>query len=410
MTTRSRKSRLTEPRGRTGLRRGGGAVLVVTAAVALWACAGGAKSPESSAEAPGATANATEPVETAVSTSVRRFASNVNQAVGLAFDNRGRLLYAEKDSGRIVRVSGGKKRVLARLGVTGGAEAGLLGLAGDRRGNVYAYYTTGAAGCPNPTRSSGSGGDIDAHCVWSFSPSRGRLRAKKLVFSSNHPSSARNHVGGGLHFGPDGALYLGLGDLGENSDPDRGPGRAQSLAVPFGKILRLNPNATNKGASGNPKTCGNAANSSQRSISDGRIFACGLRNPYSFDWDSRKRLWAIDVGDSCDELNIIRSGVNYGWEPPRTDCAGSGAGRVIKRINGTPSGVAISKSRAAGSWRNDVFYCLFLSSELVRYDSRTRRATPVRSARGKCGYDLIARGNYIYMSDGNDIHRMRIRR
>ncbi|MGB0890417.1 MAG: hypothetical protein ACPGWS_09055, partial [Solirubrobacterales bacterium] len=127
---------MTEPRGRSGLRRGSGAVLVVTAAVALWACAGGAKSPDSSADERGATADASAPAETAVSTSVRRYVRNVNQAVGLAFDNRGRLLYAEKDSGRIVRYSGGKKRVLARLGVTGGSEAGLLGLAGDRRGNV----------------------------------------------------------------------------------------------------------------------------------------------------------------------------------------------------------------------------------------------------------------------------------
>lgn len=375
------------------------------AAVALWACAGGAKKSESST-----TEQASPQAEAAVSVSVRRYVSNVNQAVGLAFDNRGRLLYAEKDSGRIIRVSKGKKTVLARItDVAGGGEAGLLGLASDKSGNVFAYYTGASEGCPSPTRNSG-GGDIEDHCVWRFKPSGGRLAPDRLIFSSGHPSEASNHVGGGLHFGPDGGLYLGLGDLGENGDPDKGPGRAQSLSGPFGKILRLNPSATNRGAAGNPSTCGNADNSSQRNISDDRIWACGLRNPYSFDWDSSKRLWAVDVGDSCDELNIIRKGVNYGWEPPRTDCAGAGAGRVIRKISGTPSGVAISKSRAAGSWRNDVFYCLFIGGELVRYDSSSRRATPVRAAQGKCGYDLAARGNFIYMSNGNEISRMRIKR
>lgn len=345
-----------------------------------------------------------------MSSSVRRFASNLDQALGLTFDNRGRLLYAEKETGRIVRVSGGKKTVLARLQtVATSAEAGLLGLAADGRGRVFAYYVGSRAGCPNPTRTSGGSG-MEAHCIWRFKPSNGRLAADRLIFSSDHPSEGDNHVGGGLHIGPDGALYLGIGDLGENGDPDKGPGRAQSLSVPFGKILRLDPASTNRGASGNPKTCGNAENSSQRTISDGRIFACGLRNPYSFDWDSGKRLWSLDVGDACDELDLIKSGVNYGWQPPRTDCEGTGDGRVIKKITGTPSGLAIPKSSSAGSWRNDVFYCLFIEGKLIRYDTKTRQATEVPKARGRCGYDLAAKGSSIYMSDGTSISVLRIKK
>ena len=139
-------------------------------------------------------------------------------------------MYAEKDDGKIMRIARGKKTTLATLGVAGGGEPGLLGLAGDGSGNVFAYYTTSRGGCPNPTSAS-SGGEINAHCVWRFKPSGSRLKADKLVFSSGHPSDANNHVGGGLHFGPDGALYLGLGDLGENGDPDKGPGRAQRLSA-----------------------------------------------------------------------------------------------------------------------------------------------------------------------------------
>ncbi|MBJ7458183.1 MAG: PQQ-dependent sugar dehydrogenase [Thermoleophilaceae bacterium] len=360
----------------------------------LWACSSGnAKDPDPT-------------VPTAVAAaSAKTYVSGLSAAVGLAFDNKGRLLYAEKDQGRIMRVARGKKTTLATLGVAGGGEPGLLGLAGDSSGNVFAYYTTSRSGCPDPTSAS-SDGDINAHCIWRFRPSGGKLKADKLIFSSGHPSKASNHVGGGLHFGPDGALYLGLGELGENDDPDNGPDRAQSLSVPFGKILRLDPDATNRGAPGNPTTCGNADNSAQRKIEDGRIFACGLRNPYSFDWDRANQLWVAEVGDSCDEINVVRAGVNYGWEPPRTDCSGSGDGKPVLKLSGTPSGVAIPKSKQAGSWRNDVFFGIFAEASLKRYDIKSRKLSTVGTARGRAGWDLIANDRYIYMSSGSRISRL----
>jgi glucose/arabinose dehydrogenase len=380
-------------RGRKAL----GASLVVLAAISLWACSNGNANDSASAES---TAPAT--ISAAKATT---YASGLNAAVGLAFDNRGRLMYAEKDDGKIMRIARGKKTTLATLGVAGGGEPGLLGLAGDGSGNVFAYYTTSRGGCPDPTSAS-SGGEINAHCVWRFKPSGSRLKADKLIFSSGHPSDANNHVGGGLHFGPDGALYLGLGDLGENDDPDKGPGRAQSLSVPFGKILRLDPNATNKGAAGNPKTCGNAENTAQRTIVDDRIFACGLRNPYSFDWDRAGRIWVTEVGDSCDEIDIVRAGVNYGWQPPRTDCEGAGQGAPIIKTTGTPSGLAIPKSTQAASWRNDVFYGVFAESSLVRFDQTSRKRSKISTARGRTGWDLIANDRYLYMSNGSRISRL----
>jgi glucose/arabinose dehydrogenase len=297
-----------------------GASLVVLAAISLWACSSG-----NADDSVPAASNEPATISAAKATT---YASGLSAAVGLAFDNKGRLMYAEKDDGKIMRIARGKKTTLATLGVAGGGEPGLLGLAGDSKGNVFAHYTTSRSGCPNPTNGS-IGGEINAHCVWRFKPSGSKLKADKMIFSSGHPADANNHVGGALHFGPDGALYLGLGDLGENGDPDRGPGRAQNLSVPFGKILRLDPSRTNKGAAGNPTTCGNADNSAQRKIEDDRIFACGLRNPYSFDWDRAGRIWVAEAGDSCDEINLVKPGVNYGWEPPRTDCAGAGDGAPI---------------------------------------------------------------------------------
>jgi glucose/arabinose dehydrogenase len=389
MTSKSKIFRLTDRRTATAV------LLAVACAITLIACASG-----SAKESEG-------PSATAAAATVKTYVGSVNQGVGLAIDNKGRLLYAEKDTGRIIRVASGKKTALAKLAVAGGGEPGLLGLAADDKGNVWAYYTSSRAGCPKPTSGSSSG-SINAHCIWKFKPSGDKLKADRLVFSSGHPADAANHVGGGLHLGPDGQLYLGLGDLGENDDPNKGPGRAQSLDVPFGKILRLNPDATNKGATGNPTTCGNADNSAKRTITDRRIWACGLRNPYSFDWDTKGRLWVAEVGDGCDELDIVRAGVNYGWQPPRTDCSGAGQGKPIRKVTGTPSGVAVPKSKTAGSWRGQIFYCIFASGSLKRLDTSEGKTSTVGQASGKCGYDLLASGRYVYMSNGSQISRLRL--
>ncbi|MBJ7458184.1 MAG: PQQ-dependent sugar dehydrogenase [Thermoleophilaceae bacterium] len=342
--------------------------------------------------------------------SAKRIAST-SAAVGLSTDDRGRLIYGEHVRGEIVRVVGDKRRVLTRLSVASNIEPGLLGLAADDTGNVWASYTTSQSGCPDPTRAASDPVFVNAICVWRFRPAGALLRPDKLIFSSGHPSAWRTHFGGGMRFGPDGALYLGVGDLGDNDSPSLGPDRSQDLGNSFGKILRLNPNATNRGATGNPKTCGNADNSALREITDDRIYACGFRNPYSFDFDLLGRMWVADVGDECDELNLVRPGVNFGWQAPRTDCAGSRAGRphLKLRNSATPSGVAVPKSKAAGSARGDVFFGLFRDRVIKRYDFRNKELRTVPGTRGRAGWSLLATGHYLYMSDGDEIARLKLR-
>lgn len=391
------------------VRRPSAVLLASAAATLLWACASGASDrPESQTTNPTPAAEAT--AQTA-RTSFSRYVRSTDAAVGLAFDKRGHLLFAEKDSGRIIRFRRGRKTVLAKLGVVGGGEPGLLGLAVARNGNVFAYYTSSNASCPNPTRAS-SGGSLEGHCVWRFRPtSSGRLRADGRVFSAGHPSSANNHVGGGLHFGPDGALYLSIGDLGENDDPNNGPGRAQSLSVPFGKVLRLDPDGNNTPADGNPGECGNADNSSMRDASDKRIWACGLRNTYQFAFDVNGVMWGAEAGDSCDEINKVKPAVNYGWQPPRTDCSGKGAGTPVLKPGGTPSGITVLSDRKTGPWRNDVLFCRFTAGgSLMRYDQSSRRLSEVRSATGKCLFDMASRRNRVYISSGDSIYRLTVSR
>ena len=331
-------------------------------------------------------------------------------AIGLTIDSDDRLLYGEKIRGEIVRVEAGKKHVLTRLAVASNIEPGLVGIATNKKGFVWASYTTSQAGCPDPTNGT-STIYVNAICVWRFKPSGDGLKADKLIFSTGHPTAWRTHFGGGLDFGPDGALYLGVGDLGDNNDPTLGPARAQDVTVPYGKILRMNPNLTNRGVAGNPKTCGNADNTARRTVKDDRIFACGLRNPYSFDWDLHGRMWVADVGDKCDEINLVKPGVNYGWQPPRTDCAGAGAGGPVLKLQraATPSGVAVPKSAAAGTARGDLFFGIFRDNLVKRYNIRSKKLSTVPGVKGRAGWSLLAADQYLYMSNGEEISRLKLR-
>lgn len=404
MSKRFRSTERTSDVARSLLTAAGAATALV-----LVACSSGNAGPSNGASAQkGATVAAAATPKARAKTVL----ASADNAIGLANGPGGQVIYAEKDSGRIISLNGSKRKLLGRVGVASvGGEAGLLGLA-SRGTRVWAYYIGPRENCENP--SGASGGEIKAHCVWRLKLSSGRLKPDKLVFSAAHPSSAENHVGGGLRIGPDRQLYLGIGDLGENGDSTAGPARAQDLSVPFGKLLRLNPNATNQGSKGNPTTCGNADNSAQREIVDTRIWACGLRNPFSFDWDSNGRMWIAEVGDTCDELDIGHAGVNYGWQPPRenSDCAGSGKGKPILKLTDTPtpSGVAIPKSKSAGAWRNQVFFGVYADQSLTRYDPKTRRRARVRAAAGRTGWSLLARGNAIWMSNGEKISKLTLSR
>jgi len=107
------------------------------------------------------------------------------------------------------------------------------------------------------------------------------------------------HTGGGLRFGPDGYLYLSLGD------PNLSGGNAQDLSVLPGKILRFDSDGS--APSDNPFV--------EMPNADPLIFAYGLRNPYDFTFHPfTGSIFATDNGqDNCDELNIIDKGQNLGW-------------------------------------------------------------------------------------------------
>ncbi len=123
------------------------------------------------------------------------------------------------------------------------------------------------------------------------------------------PQPYTNHNGGQLAFGPDGYLYIAMGDGGSGGDPD---GNAQNLENLLGAILRVDVNNTETGLnyaipSDNPFV--------EMDNTRPEIYAYGLRNPWRFSFDSQNgNLWTGDVGQGeKEEINLIELGGNYGW-------------------------------------------------------------------------------------------------
>jgi hypothetical protein len=189
-----------------------------------------------------------------------------------------------------------------RSRVRSGGEQGLLGLAfhpsysGNRR--FFVYYTRAADGAIVIAEYAASAGNRDVADA-----------TERVLLTIPHPSFA-NHNGGMLAFGPDGYLYIGVGDGGSGNDP---PNNAQNKDALLGKLLRIDVN----GQSGSLPYAIPVSNPFFGSI-DGRdeIFAYGLRNPWRFAFDRlTNQLWIADVGQGDrEEVNTpIQNGGNYGW-------------------------------------------------------------------------------------------------
>ena len=176
-----------------------------------------------------------------------------------------------------------------------GSEEGLLGIAlspHDAR-HLFLYYSAA-----NPRRS----------VVSRFNYNREASPESELVIlevAQPYP----NHNGGQIAFGPDGYLYVGLGDGGSAGDPQ---GHGQDTGTLLGSILRIDvsestPQQPYAIPPDNPFADGG----------DGRpeIWAYGLRNPWRFSFDRETgELWAGDVGQNeWEEIDLIQRGGNYGW-------------------------------------------------------------------------------------------------
>ncbi len=186
--------------------------------------------------------------------------------------------------------------------VTSGSELGLLGLAfhPDYENNGYFYVNYTA---PSPRRSV-----ISRFSVSTTNPDSADKNTEIILFTQEQPYS--NHNGGQISFGPDGYLYIALGDGGSGGDPEN---HAQTLTDLLGKILRIDVD--------NPESQLNYGIPADNPFKDNtagyreEIYAWGLRNPWRFSFDPETGwLWCGDVGQGTwEEINIVENGKNYGW-------------------------------------------------------------------------------------------------
>jgi glucose/arabinose dehydrogenase len=214
----------------------------------------------------------------------------------------GGLVFVAERAGRVRVLSGDEVRPEPLVDISGdvstGGERGLLGLAfspdGDR---LYLSYTDPA-------------GDTRIDEVL-MEGDAADLATRRQVLGVDQPAS--NHNGGDIRFGPDGFLYVALGDGGGAGDPRN---HGQDTSTLLGSLLRIDP--INRAATepyaipaGNPFV--------GRPPSRAEIYAYGLRNPWRFSFDrSTGDLWIADVGQGTrEEIDLLPAGrgagANLGW-------------------------------------------------------------------------------------------------
>jgi glucose/arabinose dehydrogenase len=187
---------------------------------------------------------------------------------------------------------------------TGGGETGLLGLAFHplyaSNGFFYVNYTS--------SRSGSLKSYVSRFSVSSSNPDSALKGSEVVLLTADQPYE--NHNGGKTAFGPDGYLYIALGDGGSGNDPFN---NGQSLTTLLGKILRIDVDTASAPLfygipSANP-FAGNMQGYREE------IYAYGLRNPWKFSFDTETgTLWAGDVGQGArEEIDTIMQGGNYGW-------------------------------------------------------------------------------------------------
>lgn len=321
-------------------------------------------------------------------------ATGLDAATALCIAPDGRLFVAEQTGGlRVIRDGRLLPEPFATFPVNILWERGLLGVTVHpdfpRTPFVYVVYT---ADKPYPH-----------HVVSRLTADGDRMRPGSEVrlfegddqnaYKSRLPGS---HQGGATHFGPDGRLYVGAGELNAETP-------AQDRTVMHGKILRLEPDGT---APADNPFAGEPGAAKY-------VWAWGLRNPYTMAFQpGTGRLWACDVGSNrWDEVNAIRRGANYGWplcEGPTDD--GRFVGPVHHYKAASIVGAAFSPvaSNWPAAWRGRFFFMDFnhgwvkaldpeRPAEAATFATAVRRPIDLRFAADGTLYILV---RDAWVSDG----------
>jgi glucose/arabinose dehydrogenase len=327
-----------------------------------------------------------------------QLAAGLTNPTAMALAPDGRLFVCQQGGQlRVVKDGALLATPFVSLTVSSTGERGLLGVAFDpnfaTNNFVYVYYTATTPAIHNRVSRFTANGDVAA------------VGSEVIIFDLNNLSSATNHNGGAIHFGPDGRLYIAVGENANSAN-------SQTLSNLLGKILRINPDATIpadnpssfQGITGSP-TGNNRA-----------IWSLGLRNPYTFTFQpGTGRMFINDVGQTTwEEINDGIAGSNYGWATCEGACSPTNANfrdPLFQYGHGTSAttGCAIT----GGAFYNPTtvnfpadyvgkyFFAEFCSGWIRRFDPATGTATAFATGISN-PVDLIvtADGSLYYLARG----------
>jgi len=316
-------------------------------------------------------------------------ATGLASPTAMQFAPDGRLFVCEQ---------GGKVRVIKNgsllstpfvtITVDSNGERGLLGIAFDpafaSNGFVYVYYTT-PTNTHNRISRFTANGDVAVN------------GSESVVLDLEPLTGATNHNGGAIDFGADGKLYVAVGD-------NANSGNAQTLGNRLGKMLRINKDGTIP-----------ADNPFQQATGVNRaIWAMGLRNPFTFAFDSGgSRMFINDVGQNTwEEINEGRAGANYGWpdtEGPTTNSAFDSPRHAYEHSDGvcaitggafyTPLTTQFPTEHAG-----DYFFADFCAGWIKRFDPSANTVTNFASGIGSpVDLKVTDDGSLYYLARGGGV-------
>ena len=252
----------------------------------------------------------------------------------------GQLWYGELQNGRIY--SAGKRRW--DFAVSTGGESGLESITISPDGEHLVVYLSVPKGDPQDPTSDGGEGQVSRVVRLTIS---GDVSLADPQIILEVPSTGI-HNAGSVGFGPEGALYVNIGD-------NHNFGESQDLGSPFGKILRIT--SAGEPYPGNPFIDQEGA--------DPRVWAYGIRNTSAFTWLPDGRMLGADNGDTGDdEINLLDAGANYGWPPANPPRAGEIAPQRVFHETIAPAGVA--RAPEYPGWSPDgALVCGFVSRKML---------------------------------------------
>jgi glucose/arabinose dehydrogenase/plastocyanin len=331
------------------------------------------------------------------------FTPNMGNSIAMVFDpvDPSRIFYTVKQGTVRLIINGVlQPNPVISFSANSSGERGLLGIAMDPQFGIsnrliYVYYTSNDQGqC---------GGGFIENKVVRFEENNGVGSNPQEIFDSCQ--SAGNHVGGNIHFGPDGKLYISVGD-------NANAANSQIVSVEQGKTHRINPDGSIP--ADNPVFTGTNPLPS--------LYAIGLRNSFDFTFDTVDntapyRIFMSENGPGCDdEMNRIEAGFNYGWRSgyPCDDASGPDpTWNTIPPLwylpSGAcceaPTGIEVYSGSNIPQWQNHLFMCSYNNSAFRHFYLTGDRLTATNANRVNgiaCNTDIETGpdGNLYYIQGG----------